>query len=124
MTRPRLSIVIPTRGQVQTLPFTLHECTAQTFADCEFVVSDNSGDDAVRDALTCVVADGFMRELAVSHHGRNEWSADTPLAAVHDFLAEHAEFRLEVPGHAFDENRGVPVGIMTCWPDGWLKRLH
>ena len=71
-----------------------------------------------------VVADGFIRELAVSHHGRNEWPADKPLAAVHDFLTEHAEFRLEVPGWVFDEIRGIPVGIMTYWPDGWLERIH
>jgi len=71
-----------------------------------------------------VVADGYMRELALSHHGRDEWSTDNPLEAAHDFLAEHPEFRLEVPGHAFDESRSVPVGTMTCWPDGWLKRIR
>ena len=71
-----------------------------------------------------VAADGFMRELARSRHGRAEWSADNPHAAVQDFLAEHPDFRLEVPARPFDEGRSVPAGGMTCWPDGWLKRIR
>ena len=71
-----------------------------------------------------VAADGFMRELALSRHGQAEWSADNPHAAVQDFLAEHPEFRLEVPGRPFDEGRSVPAEGMTCWPDGWLKRIR
>ena len=51
MTRPRLSVVIPTRGRVRTLGFTLQTCVAQQFDDCEFVVSDNSGASAVREVV-------------------------------------------------------------------------
>jgi FkbM family methyltransferase len=49
--RPRLSVVIPTRGRTGTLVSTLRTCVAQEFADCEFVVSDNSGGDGVREVL-------------------------------------------------------------------------
>jgi cephalosporin hydroxylase len=71
-----------------------------------------------------VAADGFMRELAWSRHGRAEWSADNPHAALQDFLSEHPEFRLEVPGRPFDEGRGVPATGATGWPDGWLRRIR
>ena len=50
-TRPRFSVVIPTRGNAHTLPFTLQTCIAQSFTDCEFLVSDNSGGDTVRETL-------------------------------------------------------------------------
>jgi cephalosporin hydroxylase len=70
-----------------------------------------------------VAADGFMRDLALSPHGRTEWLSDNPASAVRDFLAQHPEFRLEMPGRPFDESRGVPDS-MTHWPDGWLKRIR
>ena len=70
-----------------------------------------------------VAADGFMRELALSPHGRAEWLSDNPGAAVRDFLTQHPEFQLEMPGRPFDESRGIPDS-MTYWPDGWLKRTR
>ena len=36
---------------MHTLPFTLRTCVAQGFSDCEFLVSDNSGGETVREAL-------------------------------------------------------------------------
>jgi hypothetical protein len=50
MARPCLS-VIPSRGRAHTLAFTLKTCLAQELPDCEFLVSDNSGADAVRETL-------------------------------------------------------------------------
>src|SRR5262245_24692143 len=51
MARPRLSVVIPSRGRTHTLGHTLRTCVSQEFPDCEFLVSDNSGGGAVRDVL-------------------------------------------------------------------------
>jgi FkbM family methyltransferase len=46
-----VSVVVPTRGRTGPLASTLRTCVAQEFADCEFVVSDNSGADGVRELL-------------------------------------------------------------------------
>src|SRR5262245_40824372 len=51
MARPRLSVVIPSRGRTHTLGHTLRTCVSQEFPDCEFLVSDNSGGDAVQETL-------------------------------------------------------------------------
>jgi glycosyltransferase involved in cell wall biosynthesis len=48
MTRPRFSVVIPTRERATTLRFTLQTCLAQEFHDYEIVVSDNSSSPPTR----------------------------------------------------------------------------
>ena len=51
MARPRLSVLVPTRGRPGTLVATLRTCVAQEFDDCEFVVSGDPGGDPVREVL-------------------------------------------------------------------------
>ena len=45
MTRPRFSIVIPTRNRADLLPGALRSAMAQTYPDLEIVVSDNASTD-------------------------------------------------------------------------------
>src|SRR5262245_32164305 len=51
MTRPRFSIVIPTRDRAHTLEYAIRTCLAQTFDDFEVVVCDNCSSPATRDAV-------------------------------------------------------------------------
>lgn len=69
MTRPRFSIIVPTRNHPGTLRETLRTCVAQTFEDLEIVVSDNCGEPETRQVV---------EELADSRikYGRS----DVPLA--------------------------------------------
>ena len=57
MTRPRFSIVIPTRMRHETLPFTLKTCLDQTFGDYEVVVFDNASLPATKHAVEALVTD-------------------------------------------------------------------
>jgi glycosyltransferase involved in cell wall biosynthesis len=51
VTRPRFSVVIPTREGAATLPFTLQTCLDQDFDDYEIVVCDNCSSPATRAAV-------------------------------------------------------------------------
>lgn len=51
MTRPRFSIVIPTREGADTLGATLRTCLLQTFDDYEIIVCDNHSAPAVREIV-------------------------------------------------------------------------
>jgi FkbM family methyltransferase len=51
MTRPRFSVVIPTRNAEATLGATLRTCLEQEFDDYEIVVSDNSATKATQELL-------------------------------------------------------------------------
>lgn len=57
MSRPRFSIVIPTRMRHTTLPFTLRTCLAQSFSDYEIVVADNASLPATRAAVEACESD-------------------------------------------------------------------
>lgn len=50
-TRPRFSVVIPTRNRADTLSACLRTCLAQTFDDFEIVVSDNCGTPETRQVV-------------------------------------------------------------------------
>ena len=51
MTRPRFSVVIPTRERADTLHYTLQTCLAQQFDDYEIVVCDNCSSSATRQVI-------------------------------------------------------------------------
>lgn len=59
-TKPRFSIVIPTRDRAETLRWSLATCVAQEFDDCEFLVSDNFSAPEVR-AVVEACADPRVR---------------------------------------------------------------
>ena len=46
--------------------------------------------------------------------GKPEWKSDNPLEAIHEFLREHPEFRID-PHY-------TRMHITSC-PDGFLRRL-
>jgi FkbM family methyltransferase len=54
MTRPRFSVVIPTRNAEKTLKATLRTCLEQEFEDYEIVVSDNSSTPATEALLASI----------------------------------------------------------------------
>jgi FkbM family methyltransferase len=54
MTRPRFSVVIPTRNAEKTLKATLRTCVEQEFEDYEIVVSDNSSTPATEALLASI----------------------------------------------------------------------
>jgi hypothetical protein len=51
MSRPRFSVVIPTRERAGTLPFTLRTCLEQPYDDYEIVVCDNCGSPPTRQVV-------------------------------------------------------------------------
>lgn len=57
MSRPRFSIVIPTRMRHATLPYTLKTCIEQSFSDFEVVVADNASLPATRAAVEACKSD-------------------------------------------------------------------
>lgn len=73
-----------------------------------------------------VAADGIMRDLAgLQRHAdprpTHDWSWNSPLAAVEEFLETHGGFEQCTPGFAFNESPLTePV---TYWRGGWLKRI-
>jgi cephalosporin hydroxylase len=61
-----------------------------------------------------VAHDGAQAWVSDIPHGKPEWKLDSPLQAVHEFLATHKEFCIDPQCHR--------LGI-TSSPDGYLKRL-
>src|SRR5262245_23599195 len=51
MTRPRFSIVIPTRNRAHLVPCAIRSALAQTFDDFELVVVDNASTDGTDQAI-------------------------------------------------------------------------
>src|SRR5580692_11648492 len=49
MSRPRFSVVVPTRDRPETLVFALRSCLEQQFDDLEVVVCDNCSDSRTRE---------------------------------------------------------------------------
>jgi cephalosporin hydroxylase len=67
-----------------------------------------------------LVQDGIMSDLTDVPRGKPEWSEDSPLPAVDDFLSQHPEFVALTPRWPFSESRLTrPV---THWPNGWLQK--
>lgn len=60
-----------------------------------------------------VVFDGVMEVLSDAPSGKPEWASDNPSAALRDFLADHAEFKVD----AYNNRLGV-----TYSPNGFLRR--
>ena len=67
-----------------------------------------------------VATDGIMFDLNDVPRGADDWTADNPVEAVKDFLAENGNFTLEQPEWPFNESN-LDRNI-THWPDAWLKR--
>jgi cephalosporin hydroxylase len=69
-----------------------------------------------------VVADGIMREVALSGAPRTkeDWSWNNPLSAMKIFLERHPEFEQVEPPFPFNE--GAVRERVTYWPDGFLRR--
>lgn len=76
--------------------------------------------DLVTPGYYLIAADGVMRDVAGLPRGRPEWEQDNPIAAVHAFLASHAEFELVQAPQQFDESEAC--WDPTHWPEGWLRR--
>lgn len=62
-----------------------------------------------------VAMDGAQAHVWDVPRGRPEWKDDNPLRAIHEFLREHAEFRID-PYY-------TRMYVTSC-PDGFLRRLH
>lgn len=69
-----------------------------------------------------VVMDGIMRLVADTPRGSRDWAGDNPIAAVDEFVAEHAEFVVEQPPWPFDESE--LRSNVTHWPRGYLRRVR
>lgn len=69
-----------------------------------------------------VATDGIMQDLTDVPRGFEHWEKDNPVSAVHDFLANHPEFVLEVPKWTFNESK-LNENINTHYPDAWLRRI-
>ena len=60
-----------------------------------------------------VASDGIMEDLDDVPGGKANWTQDNPMAAAHEFLAEHPEFELDP--------EPTRLGV-TYWLDAYLRR--
>jgi hypothetical protein len=58
-------------------------------------------------------ADGIMEDLIDVPGGKAEWTRDNPRAAVHESVASHLEFEIDL---------GPARSGVTYWPDDCLRR--
>ena len=77
--------------------------------------------DLVTKGSYIVATDGIMQDVYDTPRGTMSWNTDNPVTAVHEFLARHSEFVLEVPAWPFNES-DLSENTNTHYPDAWLKR--
>jgi len=126
MSRPRFSIVIPTRDREATLGPTLHTCLNQRFDSFEIIVSDNGTTNATRALIDAIGSPKIQyvrprRPLAMSDHwefavGQAEGEFVTVLGSDDGLLA-HALAEIDLIVRQFDIQilRWTPVSYH--WPD-------
>lgn len=68
-----------------------------------------------------VVMDGVMELVADTPRGKQEWSTDNPIPAIHDFVRDNPNFVIEQPEWSFNES-DLRTNI-THWPYGYLRRV-
>jgi cephalosporin hydroxylase len=76
--------------------------------------------DMVTPGSYILVQDGIMSQLTDVPRGKPEWSEDSPLPAVADFLARHPEFVALTPPWPFSESQ-LDRPVTHC-PNGWLQK--
>jgi glycosyltransferase involved in cell wall biosynthesis len=52
MTKPSITIIIPTRERHETLGASIRTCVEQDYADLEILVSDNASEDSTKDTVS------------------------------------------------------------------------
>lgn len=60
MSRPRFSIIIPTRGRARTLHYAIRSCLAQEFDDYEIVVCDNCSSPETRQVVEAFASEKIV----------------------------------------------------------------
>jgi cephalosporin hydroxylase len=78
--------------------------------------------DLVSPGSYIVAADGIMETLVGAPRSAPGWSWDNPAAAAREFVAGNPDFAIEEPQFPFNE--GAVSERVTCWPDGFVKRLR
>jgi glycosyltransferase involved in cell wall biosynthesis len=98
--RPKISLIIPTRERADTLAFTLRTALAQNTRDYEVIVSDNASTDATRD-----VVQGFTDpRVRYVNTGRRLSMCDN-----YEFGLEHATGQYTV--YIGDDDAVMPGGL-------------
>ena len=68
-----------------------------------------------------VVMDGIMEQVAGAPRTQKDWAWNNPKQAAIEFVQKHPDFAIEEPAFLFNE--GTVSERVTCWPNGFIKRI-
>jgi glycosyltransferase involved in cell wall biosynthesis len=123
MTKPVISIIMPTFNRLQFLRPAVDSVFAQTFTDWELIIADDGSGAETRDYLQGL-GDPRVRVLWLAHTGKPSVVSNIALREALESLRKHPERKWSYTKFALVDGSGSPIvsARIREWPTptGWI----